>query len=123
MTAFQLIRLALLFKCRLALVSNWWDLAHSSLLVCCNLERHKRDHTAPAEHFVFLSEETMPFCMDPRQPHVPPDFTLGLADVSDWPAWAGEAPWILDPKERPKPVHLGPDSPDPEKEMEKETSP
>ena len=63
-----------------------------------------------AEHFVFLSEETMPFCTDPGQPHVPPDFTLGLADVSDWLARAGEAPWILDPKECPKPVRLGPDS-------------
>ena len=46
---------------------------------------------------------------DPRQPHVLPDFTLGLADISDWPARAGEAPWILDPKECLKLVRPGPD--------------
>ena len=62
------------------------------------------DRAAPEEHFVWLSEETMPFCTDPGQLHVPPNFTLGLADISDWPAWAREPPWILDPKECPKPV-------------------
>ena len=65
------------------------------------------DKSTPAEHFVYVSEETMPFCTDPGQPHIPPNFTLGLADVSDWPAWAGEAPWILDPKECPKPACPG----------------
>ena len=69
-----------------------------------------KDKPALAEHFVWLLEETMPFCTDPRQPHILPDFTLGLADVSDWPAWAREVPWILDPKECPKPVCPGPDS-------------
>ena len=41
---------------------------------------------APAEHFVWLSGDFMPFCMDPGKPHIPPDFTLGLAEVSVWPA-------------------------------------
>ena len=71
------------------------------------------DRPSTEEHFVWLSEETMPFCTDPGQPHVPPDFTLGLADVNDWLAWDGEPPWILDPKECPKLVHpnLGSTSP------------
>ena len=43
--------------------------------------------SALAKHFVFLSE-----------------------DVSDWLVEAGETPWILDPKEYPKLVPLGPDS-------------
>ena len=51
----------------------------------------------------------MPFCTDPWEPHVPPDFTSGLADVRDWPARKGEALWILDPKEHPKPVRPGED--------------
>ena len=55
----------------------------------------------------------MPFCTDPRQLHVPPNFTLGLADVRDWPAQDGEPPWILDPKECPKLVHLDPGSTSP----------
>ena len=63
------------------------------------------DRLALEEHFVWLSEETMPFCTDPRQPHVLQDFTLGLAEVRDWPARDGEPPWILDPKECPKPAH------------------
>ena len=52
----------------------------------------------------------MLFSTDPGQPHVLPNLTFGLTDVSDWPAQTGEAPWILDPKECPKPVHPGPDS-------------
>ena len=48
------------------------------------------DRPALEEHFVWLSEETMPFCTDPGQPHVPPDFTLGLAEVRDWLAWDRE---------------------------------
>ena len=66
-----------------------------------------RERAAMAEHFVFLSEETMPFCTDPGQPHILPNFTLGLADVSDWLARAREVPWTLDPKEYPKLVHPG----------------
>ena len=62
------------------------------------------DRFAPEEHFVWLSEETMPFCTDPGQPHVPPDFTLGLAEVRDWLAWDRKPPWILNPKECPKPA-------------------
>ena len=68
------------------------------------------DNPTLAEHFVWLSEESMPFCTDPGQLHILPDFTLGLADISDWPAWAREVPWILDHKECPKPAHPGPDS-------------
>ena len=68
------------------------------------------DRPALEEHFVWLSEETMPFCTDSGQPHVLSDFTLGLADVSDWPAWDGEPPWIFDPKECPKLVHPDPGS-------------
>ena len=67
-----------------------------------------RERAVMAEHFVFLSEDTMPFCTNPGQPHILPNFTLGLADVSDWLARAGEAPWRgEDPKECPNPVHLG----------------
>ena len=68
------------------------------------------DRPAPEEHFVWLSEEIMPFCIDPGQPHVPPDFTLDLAEVRHWLAQDGEPPWILDPKECPKPVHPDPGS-------------
>ena len=50
------------------------------------------DRLAPEEYFVWLSEETMPICTDPGQPHVPPDFTLDLAEVRDWPAQDGEPP-------------------------------
>ena len=71
------------------------------------------DRPALEEHFIWLSEETMPFCTDPGQLHVPPDFTLGLADVSDWSVWDGEPPWILDPKECPKPVRPDPGSASP----------
>ena len=52
----------------------------------------------------------MPFCMDPGQLHILPNFALGLADVSDWLTQAREVPWILDPKECPKLVGSGPDS-------------
>ena len=73
-----------------------------------------------AEHFAWLSTEFMPFCMDPGSPHIPPDFTLGLAKVSDWPAQVKEPPWSLDPINCPKlvlgvrsgPVSVGPDSGD-----------
>ena len=44
MTGFQLARLALVSNCRLALASNWRDLART-LLVCRNLKYTKRDRT------------------------------------------------------------------------------
>ena len=44
MTGFQLARLALVSNCRLALVSNWGDLART-LLVCCNLKYTEWDRT------------------------------------------------------------------------------
>ena len=34
-------------------------------------------------------------------PYVPPDFTLGLPNVGDWPKWTWEVPWVLDPAEHP----------------------
>ena len=38
-------------------------------------------------------------------PFVPPDFTLGLPPIEDWPHRVGEPPWVLDPKGYPKPSH------------------
>ena len=35
-------------------------------------------------------------------PFVPPDFTLGLLPVKDWPHCVGEPTWVLDPKGRPE---------------------
>ena len=60
------------------------------------------ERTAPEEHFVWLSKDYTPYDNDPGLPFVPPDFTLGLPPVKDWPRCAGEPPWVLDPKERPK---------------------
>ena len=57
------------------------------------------------EHFVWLSKDYTPYDNDPGLPFVPPDFTLGLPPVKDWPHRAGEPPWVLDVKEHPKPVH------------------
>ena len=68
-----------------------------------------KDKPEVAEHFIYLSEETIPFCTDPGQPYLPSEFTLGLADVKDWPQWPREVSWVLDPKEYPKPAHPGPD--------------
>ena len=62
------------------------------------------ERAAPEEHFVWLSKDYMPYDNDPGLPFVPPDFTLGLSPVKDWPHRAGEAPWVLDPNGRPKPV-------------------
>ena len=59
-------------------------------------------HT-PEEHFVWLSTSYQPYTHDPGSPFVPPDFTLGLPPVRDWPNQSGEPPWPLDPKDRPKP--------------------
>ena len=55
------------------------------------------------EHFVWLSTGHQPYTHDPGSPFVPPDFTLGLPPVRDWPRRSGEPPWPLDPKDRPKP--------------------
>ena len=41
-------------------------------------------------------------------PFVPPDFTLGLLPIKDWPHRVGEPPWVLDPKGHPKPSHSVP---------------
>ena len=60
---------------------------------------------APEEHFVWLSKDYTPYENNPGLPFVPPDFTLGLPPIKDWPHWVGEPPWVLDPEERPKPVH------------------
>ena len=69
-----------------------------------------KDFPAPAgskntleEHFVWLSTSYQPYTHDPGSPFVPPDFTLGLPPVWDWPRRSGEPPWPLDPKDRPKP--------------------
>ena len=57
---------------------------------------------APEEHFVWLSKDYTPYDNDPGSPFVPPDFSLGLPPVKDWPHHVGEPPWALDPKGRPK---------------------
>ena len=56
---------------------------------------------APEEHFVWLSKDYTPYDNDPGSPFVPPDFTLSLPPVKDWPRWAGEPPWVPDLKECP----------------------
>ena len=62
------------------------------------------EHTTPEEHFVWLSKDYTPYDNDLGLPFVPPDFTLRLPPVKDWPHQAGEPPWVLDVKEHPKPV-------------------
>ena len=69
-----------------------------------------KDFLAPAggkhtleEHFIWLSTSYQPYTHDPGSPFIPPDFTLGLPPVRDWPHRSGEPPWPLDPKDRPKP--------------------
>ena len=63
------------------------------------------EHPAVEEHFVWLSKDYTPYENNPGSPFVPPDFTLGLPSIHNWPHWFGEPPWILDPEECPKPVH------------------
>ena len=46
----------------------------------------------------------MPFETDLGNPYVPPDFTLVLPAVEDWPQWTRDVPWILDPAEHPRPA-------------------
>ena len=63
------------------------------------------ERTAPEEHFVWLSKDYTPYDNDPGSPFVPPDFTLGLPPVKDWPRRVGEPPWVLDLKECLKSSH------------------
>ena len=58
---------------------------------------------APEEHFVWLSKDYTLYSNDPGMPFVPPDFTLGLPPIKDWPHRVGEPPWVLDPKLHSKP--------------------
>ena len=93
-------------------------LATSPLIECCT--REYRDWTeehptpegderpAPEEHFVWLSKDYMPYDNDPGSPFIPPDFTLGLPSIQDWPHRARELPWILSLEEHPKPVRKVP---------------
>ena len=62
------------------------------------------ERAALEEHFVWLSKDYTPYENDPGSPFVPPDFTLGLPPVKDWPHRAREAPWVLDTNRHPKPV-------------------
>ena len=69
-----------------------------------------KDFPAPArgkhtleEHFVWFSTSYQPYTHNPGSPFVPPDYTLGLPPVRDWPCQSGEPPWPLDPKDCPKP--------------------
>ena len=63
------------------------------------------ERPSPEEHFVWLSKDYMPYENDPGSPFIPPDFTLGLPPIQDWPCQVGESPWILDLEECPKLVH------------------
>ena len=60
------------------------------------------ERAAPEEHFVWLSKDYTPYDTDLGSPFVPPDFTLGLPPVKDWPRQVREPPWVLDPEGRPK---------------------
>ena len=62
------------------------------------------ERAALEEHFVWLSKDYTPYENDPGLPFVPPDFTLGLPPIKDWPHQAREAPWVLDPNGCPRPV-------------------
>ena len=62
------------------------------------------DRSSPDEHFVWLLNKFTPFQTNPGTPYVPPDFTLGLLDIGDWPKWTGKVPWVLDPAEQPRPA-------------------
>ena len=55
------------------------------------------------EHFVWLSSDDTPYENDPGSAFIPPDFTLGLTPVRNWPHRARSPPWVLDPEEYPKP--------------------
>ena len=86
--------------------------AEHPLIVLCTREYRDwtKDFPAPAggehtleEHFVWLSTSYQPYTHDPGSPFIPPDFTLGLPPVGDWPRRSGEPPWPLDPKDHPEP--------------------
>ena len=81
-------------------------LDHSTKFLIDSCVREYRDWTTDCEdrssldkHFMWLSNEFMPFQTDPGTPYVLPDFTLGLPAVEDWPKQTGEVPWLLDPAE------------------------
>ena len=88
--------------------------ATSSLIDSCT--REYRDWTeeclapegderaALEEHFVWLSKDYTSYDNDLGSPFIPPDFTLGLLPIKDWPCQVREPPWVLDPKECPTPV-------------------
>ena len=88
--------------------------ATSSLIDSCtrNYRDWMQEHAVPKggqcpvpeEHFVWLSKDYMPYENDLGSPFVPPDFTLGLPPIKDWPHQVRDPPWVLDPEERPKPV-------------------
>ena len=91
--------------------------AYSPLLDSCTREYRDWSHelvpegarpAPPEEHFVWLSSDHTPFENDLGSAFVPPDFTLGLPPVWDWPRRAGDPPWVLDPEEHPKPDHQVP---------------
>ena len=52
-----------------------------------------------------MSKDYTPYFNDLGMPFIPPDFTLGLPPIKDWPRHVGEPPWVLDPKGYPKPSH------------------
>ena len=52
----------------------------------------------------FLHPQGMGNDRSPGTPFVPPDFTLGLPNVGDWPKQTREVPWVLDPAEHPRPA-------------------
>ena len=62
------------------------------------------ERPALEEHFVWLSKDYTPYENNLGSPFIPPDFTLGLPSIQDWPHQAREPPWILNPEEYPKPV-------------------
>ena len=66
------------------------------------------ERPAPKEHFVWLSKDYTPYENNPVSPFVPPDFTLGLPPIKDWPRQVREPPWVLDLQEQPKPVRSVP---------------
>ena len=85
------------------------------------------ERAAPEEHFVWLSKDFTPYDNNLGSPFVPPDFTLGLPLVKDWPHQVREPPWVLDPEGCPKsscnmPVDSTSSMDEGEKEKEKETS-
>ena len=61
------------------------------------------ERSLPDELFVWLSTGYQPYTHDLGSPFVPPDFTLGLPPIRDWPCWTGEPSCVLDPEDHPKP--------------------